>query len=138
MKKFLALLSLIAVLGIAFSVSVFADGGPDYSAAAAAAGLPSWLPSVMQTGLSFLSAFPKIQAVLMTVLCVVGVVAAAFTALATAAQAILAIPEIAARFAGAHALADKIKGLADRLVPKLKFLSMYNVQKKPDAPSQGQ
>lgn len=60
---------------------------------------------------------------------VLGFVASVMTILSVAVQSILALPEVVARFSGATALADKIKALSDKVVPWLKYFSIFNVQK---------
>lgn len=84
-----------------------------------------WLGMVLQ----FLMGIPKIGGILASVFAVVALVATVMTALSTAIQVILVSPEVMARFAGAHDMADKIKAVSDKVLPWLQYLSVYNVQK---------
>jgi hypothetical protein len=45
-------------------------------------------------------------------------------------QGILLIPEIAARWSGAHEFADKFKYWSDKIIYWLKYFSIRNVEKK--------
>jgi len=47
-----------------------------------------------------------------------------------AAIALLKIPEVGARWAGAKDLADKIEAFGKKIIPWLKYLSLFNVQKE--------
>lgn len=86
---------------------------------------PDWLGTVVQ----FLAAVPYVGPVIVEVLKWVGLISAVATALSVLAQTLLALPEVAARWAGAHAIADKIKSVSDVVLPWLKWLSVFNVQK---------
>lgn len=59
----------------------------------------------------------------------IGVVVSTATFLSYALQGILAVPEIAARWAGAHDFADKLKYWSDKIVYWFKYISMRNAQK---------
>jgi hypothetical protein len=56
--------------------------------------------------------------------------ASVFPAISSALSAILKMPEIIARFAGANKRADQLKKIHDAIQPYLKYLSIFNVQKK--------
>jgi hypothetical protein len=60
----------------------------------------------------------------------VGVVASIGAVLSYAVQAVLMVPEIAARWSGAPGLADKIKYWSDKIVYFLKYISTRNAQKQ--------
>lgn len=85
-----------------------------------------WLTPILQ----FLLGIPKVGPILAQIFEVVAIVGAVFTYLTVAAIAILSVPELAARWAGAHGLADKIKKVSDVVVPWLKYFSIFNRQKK--------
>lgn len=86
-----------------------------------------WLGAVV----TFLSAVPYIGPVIVAVLKWVGLIASIATALSVLAQAILVIPEIVAKWAGATEVSAQIKKYSDLILPYLKYLSIFNVQKKP-------
>jgi hypothetical protein len=86
---------------------------------------PDWLAGL----LIWLQSMPYVGPVLATIFKWIGVVSAVFTALSVAAQVIFALPEVAARFAGAPALAEKIKYWSDKILYWLKFFSIRNAQK---------
>lgn len=88
---------------------------------------PEWLGGV----LVWLQSVPKVGPIIVQILKWTSVIVTVFTALSVAAQAILKIPEIGLRIAGASELADKIKKVSDKILPWLKYLSAFNVQKKP-------
>lgn len=87
---------------------------------------PVWLLEF----LTYISTIPKVGPVLVEVAKWLGVLASVFTALSLTLTVILKIPEITARWAGASEIADKIKALHDKIQPWLKYLSIFNVQKK--------
>lgn len=74
--------------------------------------------------------YPKVGPMLQGAVEVIGGLGALFTLLSVFVQGVLVIPVVIARFAGAHALADKVKAFSDKWVPKLKYLSLFNVSKK--------
>jgi predicted protein tyrosine phosphatase len=86
---------------------------------------PAWLESV----LVFIQSVPKVGPVVVEIFKWIGVVASVFTALSVAVSVILKVPEIAARWAGAGALAEKIEKLNEKVQPWLKYLSIFNVKK---------
>jgi hypothetical protein len=73
---------------------------------------PEWL----QGALIWLKSMPYVGPVLAEIFKWVGVVASIMTALSYTAQIILALPEVVARFAGAPALAEKIKFWSDKIL----------------------
>lgn len=87
---------------------------------------PVWLGGVV----AFLMGIPSVGPILVKILSVIGIVCAFFTALSTFLQAVLIIPEIGLKIAGAKGLSEKIKSFSDKVLPILKYLSIYNVQKK--------
>lgn len=89
-----------------------------------------WLTAAVQTVLGIVNAIPGVGPVITAVFMVAGLVSGVMTALSICVQAVLAVPEIAARWKGAHAFADKVKALSDKILPWLRYLSMFNVPKK--------
>lgn len=87
---------------------------------------PSWLGSVI----NFFLEVPRVGPVLTKVIAVIGALSGVLTALAVFVEAVIVIPEIAARFSGAKDLEKKIKDFRLKVMPWLKYLSMHNVQKK--------
>lgn len=87
------------------------------------------MPDIILQLLQFLQAVPYVGPVLVMVLKWIAIIAPLMTALSVCAQAILAIPEVVARFNGAHDLADKIKYWSDKIVYWLSYLSIRNAQK---------
>lgn len=88
--------------------------------------VPAWLSDV----LVWVSAIPKVGPIFVEVVKWLGVIASVFTALSICIQAILAVPMIMAKWAGAHEFSEKVKALNDKIQPYLKYLSIFNVQKK--------
>jgi hypothetical protein len=111
MKKLLPILLLFPVLA-------FADEVPNV--------LP---PDIILQLLSFLQAVPYVGPVLVVALKWVAIIAPLMTALSICVQAVLSVPEVVARFQGAHELADKIKYWSDKVVYWLSYLSIRNAQK---------
>lgn len=87
---------------------------------------PAWLLDF----LTYIATIPKVGPILVEIAKWLGVLASVFTALSLALTVILKIPEITARWAGASEFADKIKAFHDKIQPWLKYLSIFNVQKK--------
>lgn len=78
----------------------------------------------------FLQGIPGVGPVIVNVLKYVGAVAAFATALSVAVGAILKIPEIATRWAGATKTAEKIHAFYVKIKPWLDYLSIFNAKKK--------
>lgn len=87
---------------------------------------PEWLIQVMV----IVKKIPYIGPFVLEACKWAGVIASLMTALSVCAIAILKMPEIVAKKAGANELADKIKVISDKVLYVLKYLSMFNVQKK--------
>ncbi len=87
---------------------------------------PEWLASVIL----FLKSVPYVGPALVVAFKWAGILSGAMTAISLAAISFLRIPELAARWAGAKDLADKIDAVAKKVLPWLKYLSMFNVQKE--------
>lgn len=115
-------LSLIFCMMI-FSLCAFAQ---DVLPVESVTQVPAWLSDV----LVWMATIPKVGPIFVEVVKWLGVVASVFTALSICIQAILAIPMIMAKWAGAHEFAEKVKKLNDKIQPYLKYLSVFNVQKK--------
>jgi hypothetical protein len=86
-------------------------------------------PETIVAILSALEKLPYVGPGLVFALKMVAIIAPIMTALSFAAQAILAIPELVARYKGAPALAEKIKAWSDKIVYWLSFLSARNAKK---------
>jgi hypothetical protein len=113
MKLFFAMM-LMLVTSLAFGQDMPSEALP-----------PVWIGDV----LVWLKSVPHVGPILVEVLKWISVLGTIFTVVATAATAILKVPEIAARIAGADAFADKLKKLHDKIMPWLRYLSIYNQQK---------
>lgn len=87
-------------------------------------------PDAVNAVLAFIGAIPKVGPIIVTVVSWLGLIAGVLTVLSAAVQAFLSLPEIVARWAGAHDLANKISAISGTVLPWLKYLSMFNVQKK--------
>jgi hypothetical protein len=59
----------------------------------------------------------------------IAIIAPIMTALSYVVQAVLAVPELVARFAGAPALAEKLKWWADKINYYVQLLSIRNAKK---------
>lgn len=87
---------------------------------------PEWLASI----LLFIKGLPYAGPVLIQIFKWSGVLAVVMTTLSVAVITLLKIPEVAARWAGAASVADKIEAFGKKVIPWLKYLSMFNVQKE--------
>lgn len=133
MKKFFLTLCVVSVF--CFPLLAIAQTASDPLAA------PAWLLTVISVitnppewlvGLPVVGKFvPKVLSVILTVFKWTGFVGAVMTALSVCVQSILKLPEIAARWAGAAAVADKIASVSQKIMPWLKYFSIFNVQKPP-------
>lgn len=85
-----------------------------------------WLTQVIH----FLYAIPQAQPVLGKVFLVAGALSAALTALAIFLETLLVIPQVVALWRGADEFAEKVKKFREKFLPWIKYLSMFNVQKK--------
>jgi len=85
-----------------------------------------WIPSV----LGMLKAIPAVGKYLVYVFEFAAVASASLTALAVFLKSVLAIPQLAAKWAGATELAEKIKSFEEKVLPWIQYFSMFNVQKK--------
>lgn len=90
-----------------------------------------WIATI----LDFIGAIPGVGPVMQTVVMVIGVVSACFTALAVAFDSICKALSVFSKLAGASALGAKIMAFHDIVSPWLKYLSIYNVQKKVAEPA---
>jgi len=84
-----------------------------------------WVKPVLE----FLQKIPKVGELIVNILKYLGAAAVIFTVLSVAVQSILKVPEIAARFAGAPVLADKIAAFTAKIKPFLDYLSIFNSKK---------
>lgn len=83
-------------------------------------------PELITSILQFLQGIPKVGPWIVVILKGIAIIAPIMTALSIMAQAILSIPEVAARYSGAHALADKIKYYSDKIIYYLSYFSIRN------------
>lgn len=123
MRSILSKLMVLAVMALTLSF-VF----PAISFAADAASAPAGFEFITPI-MSFIMGIPTVGPVVLKILGYMGFVSAFLTALSVFLQALLVIPEVALRFAQAPAWADKVKALSDKVLPWVKYLSMFNVQK---------
>lgn len=87
---------------------------------------PAWFMPVV----NLVVGLPYVGPYLLVAIKYLGLLASVLTILSATVQALLILPEVAARFMGAPKLADQIKSVSDVVLPYLKYFSMYNVQKK--------
>ncbi len=87
---------------------------------------PSWLGTIIDS----ISGVKFIGPAILFIIKWAGLVAGVMTVLSIFVQGLLGIPEVIARFSGAPVLADKIKSISDKVLPWVKYLSNFNVQKK--------
>lgn len=87
---------------------------------------PVWLSTIIL----FVQGLPVVGPIIIEVCKWLGVLTTVATLLSAMIQTMLTIPQILAVWAGAQGLADKIKKISDLILPWLKYLSMFNVQKK--------
>lgn len=89
--------------------------------------LPKWLESVLM----FAESVPYVGPYVGVALKWVAFVSALFTFLATSLDMLAVILAGAGMLVGLRGFADKVKALHAKISPYLKWLSIYNVQKKP-------
>lgn len=94
--------------------------------AAVPAGPPAWFGDVM----AFIVSIPKVGPIAEQVIIWIGVGATVFTSLSVFVQVILGIPQIVAKWSGAHDFAEKVKKFSEKVLPYLQYFSVFNVQKK--------
>lgn len=87
---------------------------------------PDWLVGI----LLFIQSIPAVGPLLVKVSMWAGVVASVMSALSVAVQGVLSGLSGIAGWAGLSDLSEKIKGISDKILPWLQYLSMFNVQKK--------
>lgn len=116
-KKLSGLLGLM-LLTLLFAVCAFAAD-------------PAPVPGFDWVGpiLAFLATIPKVGPILAIIFGIVGGVATLMTAVSVFVQTVLAIPVLVLHWAGATAVAAKIKSFSEMIMPWLKWFSMFNVQK---------
>lgn len=89
--------------------------------------------------LGFLGGLPGVGDILAKVVSVVMVVGAVMTVVATTLDGLSKSLEGVLNVAGLKGIAEKVKAFHDKVTPWIKYLSLYNVQKKKpeDQPPQG-
>lgn len=112
--KLITIMILMMIASIAFGQEVPPEQLP-----------PEWVGAI----LLWLKSIPTVGPYIVIALKWIATIGTVFTVLATAASTILKLPEIIARVSGAEALADKIKAFHDKVMPWLRYLSIYNQQK---------
>lgn len=115
---------LLAAL-FAFPVTAFAQ-----EAALPPAEVPQWLEQGVMVLVGLLNGIPVVGHVLSIVFQVLGILAALMTATSVFAQSVLMALSGAFKAAGLDGIAAKIKAVEAKVMPWLKWLSMFNVQKK--------
>lgn len=115
LKRFALICFLVSLPALAFADAVAPPPGFE------------WLAFVLQ----FLNSIPFVGAILAKVFPILATVGVVMTYVALTVEGFLKLPEVIARFAGAPALADKIKAIADKVLPWLQWFSMLNAPKKP-------
>lgn len=96
----------------------------------APAEVPDWLQSAVLALVGMLNGIPAVGHVLSIVFQVLGIASAIATALSVCAQVILTSLSVVSGWAGLEGVALKIKAIQDKVLPWLKWLSIFNVQKK--------
>lgn len=86
-------------------------------------------PDMVVQLIQFLQSVPYVGPVLVVVLKWIAIIAPIMTALSFFVQTILALPEVIARFNGAHSLAEKIRYWSDKIVYWLSYFSVRNAKK---------
>lgn len=106
-------------------ISVFLYSGSVFAQSAPIEGF-EWLNSVI----IFLQGIPSIGEYLAIFFQVMAVLSTGLTALAVFLETLLSVPEIIARISNSDAIAAKIKSFKEKILPWIKYFSMFNVQKK--------
>lgn len=119
-KKLVNQIAFVNLLALFVTVFVFAADGVPADAP------PAWLEGVI----NFVRALPYVGPVVVEILKWMGVISAVMTAISVCTITVLKIPQVIAKWAGASKLADQIQAISDKVLPYLKYLSMFNVQKK--------
>jgi phage-related protein len=121
MKKYLLIcLSVIMTMFIAFAA--FAQDLPPVTVTP--------VLSVIQMVISFVStSFPKAGPIIQFSLELIASLATFFTLLTVFVSGVLHIPMVIARYSGAVNLADKLQKIHDKIVPYLKYASIFNAPK---------
>ena len=99
-------------------------------AAVDAAGKPLEVPAWVAPVLGFIQGIPTVGPILSIVLQWMAFLAAALTALSGFLMALKAATVGMANLAGLAAFADKAEALFEKILPWVKYFSMFNVQKK--------
>ncbi len=92
-------------------------------------------PDLIVTIIQFLQTIPKVGPVIVLILKAIAIIAPVMTALSVMVQGVLAVPQIAARFSGATALADKIKYFSAKIIYWLSYLSIRNAEPVKNPPA---
>ncbi len=87
-------------------------------------------PDSVVTLINIIGSLPYVGPIIVMAMKWIAIIAPIMTALSVCFQVIAAIPEISARFVGAHDIADKIKYWADKVNYYLQYLSIRNAEKK--------
>lgn len=115
-------LKIVLLMLCVFAFSLFAFGADPQ----AAAEVPSWVATV----LAFLQGMPYVGPFLTGLLKWAVLASAIMTAISTCAMAILALLQGVSQWAGLVKIQAALAWVEANVMPWLKYLSMYNVQKK--------
>jgi hypothetical protein len=91
---------------------------------------PVELPEWVAAAVNFMTNVPYVGPVLVVVLKWASIISAIATALSLFVQAIFAALIGVGNFVGLEDEAEKFKSLSDKILPWLKYFSMFNVQKR--------
>lgn len=119
MRKFLGLMGIAALLALAPVAALAADVPAEVVP-------PDWLVAVLM----FLQSIPAVGGIIAKVVMWAGVLSSVMTAVSLGVQGILMGLSAIAGFAGLAGVAEQIKALSEKVLPWLKYFSMFNVQKK--------
>ena len=107
-------------------VSALAFAGDMIPPAPADSAIPGWIPMVLNQ----IAMLPGVGPILVKVVMILSVVAGVLTALSVCAMSIFAALKKGFSSVGLESAEAKTKSIADKVMPILQYLSMFNVQKK--------
>ncbi len=99
--------------------------GQEVVAESGATDLPAWVASLV----TFVMGIPKVGPVIVAVIKWLAVGSAILTAISACLQAVGTALVAVGNVAGAQGFVDKVKAISDKILPWLKYFSMFNVQK---------
>lgn len=127
MRNKLGVLSVLVGMLLIVSMSTFAQAVATNTVAPVASPdqMPGWLTMV----LGILSSLPVVGPALLFVLKWMGVLCVALTCLSALLKGLSSSLKGVAKLAGFLSVVDKIQSIEDKVLPWVKYLSMFNVQK---------